>query len=358
LQAHLDRAQRDRSLPAAAEHTRERRIHAVIGVTLVTMALEIGVGHWTGSMALIADGWHMATHAGALGLAAGAYALARRFAGHRAFVFGTGKVHALAGYTSALVLGFIAVDMMGEGVARLLAPQSIDFARSLPVAVLGLVVNLASVKLLHHGHAEPGHAEPGHAEPGHAEPGHAELGREEDVDPEADYHDHPLQLAGGGASEHSAHDHNHQAALAHVLADTCTSALAIGALLAGQLLGWSWLDPVSGLVGAAVVLAWGVSLCRSTSLELLNVDASAAASEQIRAALAQQQGVQITDLRVWPMGRGARGCVMTLSTAQPLDASEVRRLVLGACVLEHLTIEVRREPAACGAAAELSGSCN
>jgi cation diffusion facilitator family transporter len=322
LQAHIEQARAQHGVYGGAEHARERGIRAVIGLTLATMTLEIGVGHWTGSLALVADGWHMATHVGALGLAAGAYAVARRFAAHRAFAFGTGKVHALAGYTSAVALGFIAVDMVVESISRLLQPQSIDYVRSLPVAVLGLLVNLASVKLLHPGQGEH----------------------------EAHSHGHA-----GSAHGHAHHDHNHRAAVAHVLADTFTSALAIGALLAGQFLGWLWLDPVSGMLGSAVVIAWAVALCRATALELLDVESSTTVQEQIRAELEKAADVQVTDLRVWPLGRGARGCVMTLSSAAPLDVSEYRRRVLGLVPLEHLTIEVRRHSGALpGAAPEVA----
>lgn len=342
MQAQIEQASERRSSTIAAERARERGIRAVIVLTLVTMALEISTGYWTGSLALIADGWHMATHVGALGLAAVAYEVARRFAAHRAFVFGTGKVHALAGYTSALALGFIAIEMMVESVSRLLEPQRIDFARSLPVAALGLAVNLASVRLLHQGKEASGAHDEATGPHGHDS---AEQGQDAHAHGKHAHHGHGHQRGHDrqGHAAHAAHDHNHRAAVVHVLADTCTSALAIGALLAGQFLGWVWLDPVSGLLGGAVVLAWGVSLCRDTALELLNVDASTV-SERIRTVLEEMQGVQVTDLRVWPMGRGARGCVMTLSAAAPLHVAEYRRRVLQDFELEHLTIEVRREP--------------
>lgn len=316
MQAHIEGEGVQGSVSEAPEHARERGIRRVIGLTLATMLLEIGAGYWTGSLALVADGWHMATHVGALGLAAAAYAVARRFASHRAFAFGTGKVHALAGYTSAIILGVIAVDMVVEGTSRLLRPESIDFVRSLPVAMLGLAVNLASVRLLHHrGEAHGAHH-----------------------------------------GDRVEHDHNHRAAVAHVLADTFTSALAIAALLAGQFFGWSWLDSLSGVVGGVVLLAWGAALCRGTALELLNVDPSPAASERIRAALERMQDVRVTELRVWPMGRGARGCVLTLSSAAPLDVQEYRRQVLAALALDHLTIEVHRQTAVC--APDSDRTCN
>jgi len=262
------------------------------------MLVEIVVGYATGSMALLADGWHMATHVGALGLASGAYALSRRFASHRAFAFGTGKVHALAGYTSAVALGLVAVVMIVESVTRLLHPNQIDFISSLPVAVIGLIVNLVSVRLLH-GHDE------------HDEDGHDD------------------------------HDHNHKAALMHVIADTLTSALAIAALLAGRFLGWVWLDAMTGVVGGLVILKWGVGLCRTTAFELLDVDPSLALEEKIRIALEAVDDVHVSDLHVWSLGRGARSCVVTVVSSSPRDASDYRER-LAEFDLAHLTVEVRR----------------
>jgi cation diffusion facilitator family transporter len=320
MQPELSHSHSPQPLPSAGDARRERGVRAVIALTVVTMTLEIAAGYWTGSMALVADGWHMATHVGALGLAAAAYAVSRHFSSHRAFAFGTGKVHALAGYTSAVALGLVALDMVVESISRLLEPRSIDFANSLPVAVVGLVVNLASVKLLHDDTHEP------HA---HDHEGH-------------DHGDETLARVTG---THAAHDHNHRAAVVHVMADTCTSALAIGALLAGRFLGWTWLDPITGIVGGGVILAWGISLCRNAALDLLNVDPSGQASEEIRVWVEAMHDVQVSDLRVWPLGRGARGCVMTLSAESPRDVSEYRTRVLGAFPFEHLTIEVRRHRA-------------
>lgn len=279
-------------------HARERGIRAVILLNLATMVVEIVAGYWGGSMALLADGWHMATHVGALGLSAAAYALARHFASHRAFAFGTGKVHALAGYTSAVALGFVALTMLAESVSRLFSPTAIDFASSLPVAVVGLLVNVLSVRLLH---AE---------------------------DEEHAHEDH--------------HDHNHRAAVMHVLADTLTSALAIAALIAGRWLGWTWLDPITGMVGGVIILLWGAGLCRSAAFELLNVDASTGVSEEIRALLEGIDDVCVRDLHVWSLGQGARACVVSLVSASPRDVDEYRKRVLGSFELSHLTIEVQR----------------
>jgi cation diffusion facilitator family transporter len=278
---------------AFALRQRERGVQLVVLLTAVMMGVEIVVGYATNSMALLADGWHMATHVGALGLASGAYWVSRRFAGHRAFVFGTGKVHALAGYTSAVALGLVAVAMVVESAQRLLRPNVIDFVSSLPVAVLGLVVNLASVVLLH-AHAD-------------------------DHEP----------------------DHNHRAAFMHVVADTFTSALAIAALLTGRFLGWTWLDAVSGIVGGLVILKWSAELSRGAAFELLDVSPSPALEAEIRGVLESLDDVQVRELRVWSLGGGAKSCVVTVVTAAPRDARSYRE-ALTRFALAHLTIEVQR----------------
>jgi cation diffusion facilitator family transporter len=282
------------------QHRRERGVQRVVLLTAVMMVLEIVAGYATGSMALLADGWHMATHVGALGLASAAYALSRRYASHRAFAFGTGKVRALAGYTSAVGLGLVALVMIVESVARWVVPHAIDYASSLPVAVLGLVVNLGSLALLHT-HDEHHHA----------------------------------------AHEAHDHDHNHRAALMHVAADALTSVLAILALLAGRYVGWSFLDALAGVVGGVVIVHWGFGLARSAGVELLDVVPSARLEEQIRSALEAVDDVRVADLHVWPLGAGARSCVVTLRTALPRDVADYRKL-LATFDLAHLTIEVER----------------
>jgi cation diffusion facilitator family transporter len=294
----------------ASPHVRERGIRAVILLNLLTMVAEIVAGYWGGSMAVLADGWHMATHVGALGLSAAAYALARHFAAHRAFAFGTGKVHALAGYTSAVALGLVALTMLAESTSRLLSPAPIDFASSLPVAIVGLVVNLLSVRLLHGEEAEHGN-------------------NAEHRNDAEDTHEHH-------------HDHNHRAAVTHVLADILTSALAIAALLAGRWLGWTWLDPITGMVGGVIILLWGVGLCRSAAFELLNVDTSSRLPDEIRSVLEGIDDVSVRDLHVWSLGPGARACVVSLVSASPRDVDEYRKRVLGSFDLSHLTIEVQR----------------
>ncbi len=283
---------------APVPRRRERGVQLVVLLTAAMMGVEIVVGYATHSMALLADGWHMATHVGALGLASAAYWVSRRFAGHRAFAFGTGKVRALAGYTSAVALGLVAIAMVVESLERLLRPHAIDFVSSLPVAVLGLLVNLVSVFLLH---------------------------AHEDED---DDHD-------------GEHDHNHRAAFMHVVADAFTSVLAIAALLAGRFLGWAWLDAVSGIVGGVVILKWGAGLSRNAAFELLDVSPSSAVEDEIRVALEALDDVRVSDLHVWSLGGGKKSCVVTVITAAPHEARWYRE-ALARFELAHLTIEVQR----------------
>jgi len=288
-------------------HRRERGLRAVVALTAAMMVVEIVAGYATHSMALLADGWHMATHVAALGLSAAAYAVARRFAQHRAFVFGTGKVQSLAGYTSALLLGIVALSMAYESVSRLLTPKTIDFATSLPVAIVGLLVNLLSVRLLHTD--------------------------EEHVDEHQHEHGH-------GHGHGHGHDHNHRAALMHVIADALTSGLAIVALLAGRSFGVTWLDPATGIVGGIVILKWAFDLCRNASHELLDLAPNnGEAEERIRSALAGAD-VTVTDLHVWSVGSGKRCGVVTLTSAAA-DLASYRARILAACELCHLTVEVR-----------------
>src|SRR5262245_39313867 len=216
-----------------ADHEKiERPTRLVIVLTLVMMVAEIAAGLVTGSMALVADGWHMATHAGALALSAAAYAYARRHARSSRYVFGTGKVGDLAGFASAVLLAAIAALIAFESVEHLLARPAIRFDEAILVAVIGLAVNLASAWILGAGHVHAHEHEHGH--------------------------DHPH----GHVHAHAHADHNLRSAYLHVLADALTSVFAIGELLAGKFLGWDWMDPVCGLVGALVILRWSLALAR------------------------------------------------------------------------------------------------
>lgn len=292
-----------------ADHDRNaRRTLAVVALTLVMMVVEIVAGYLTGSMALLADGFHMATHAGALGIAAAAYAFARRHAEDASYSFGTGKVGDLGGFASALILGLVALGIGGESVIRLFEPTQVQFGTASLIAVVGLMVNLISALLLTGG---AGHT------PGH---GHH-------------HHDH---THGHGHGE----DNNLRSAYVHVLADALTSVLAIVALLAGKLLGWVWLDPVMGIVGALVIARWAWSLLKDTAAVLLDrTDAQVAA--EIRELLAAKDPLVITDLHVWRVGPEARAAIVSVSGPAEMAAAEVRRRLQPVHEVTHLTVEYR-----------------
>jgi cation diffusion facilitator family transporter len=290
----------------------ESRTRGVVLVTAVMMVIEIVVGQLTGSMALLADGWHMATHVGALGLSAAAYWFARTRSGHRAFTFGTGKVYALAGYTSAVCLALVALIMGFESVSRLVHPVTIHFREAMPVAVIGLIVNLVSVKLLDHD--------------------------------EQHEHDHEQQHdheSSGVSAEHH-RDHNLRAAYFHVLADAMTSVLAIAALCAGQFFRWTFLDPVMGIVGGLVILKWSWGLCRGAARQLLDACASLQDEDRLRAELETIDDVRVVDLHLWEVGPGRSSCIASLVTSEPREADFYRSRARSILDLCHITVEVHR----------------
>lgn len=311
-----------------------RRTWLVVGLTAAMMVGEIIAGAVFNSMALLADGFHMATHAGALTVAAIAYAYAKRHARSRRFSFGTGKVGDLAGFASAITLGVIALGIGVESVGRLFEPRPVAFTEATVVAVLGLIVNLVSAVLLsggHHGHDhahEHGHAHKhGHAHAhGHARHGSAEA-------PGAETHGQ------GGQRPASSHDDNNlRAAFVHVLADALTSVLAIAALLSGRYLGWVWLDPVIGIVGAIVISTWSWSLMRGAAAVLLD-EADADLEAEVRRRLAGADHARITDLHVWRIGPGAHAAIVSVAGA--VDQASLRERLGSIPALSHLTIEVR-----------------
>ncbi|PXX81818.1 CDF family Co(II)/Ni(II) efflux transporter DmeF [Rivihabitans pingtungensis] len=290
-----------------ADHQRNaRRVGGVMALTLAMMVGEILAGTWFGSMALLADGWHMATHAGAMLITVLAYRYAQRAAGEARHSFGAGKVGDLAGFASALILIGVALIMAWESVARLLAPTPIEYGEAIAVAALGLAVNLVSAWLLHDDHAHHHH---GH-DHGHNHAGHH-------------HHDH--------------HDHNLRAAYLHVLADALTSVLAIVALLLGQRYGWSWLDPVMGLVGAVVIVRWGRGLLHSTADVLLDA-APSGMTEAITQALGDDVGV--LDLHVWQIGPGQHAAIVALSAARPASPAAYKARLTGVSGLAHVNVEV------------------
>jgi cation diffusion facilitator family transporter len=280
-----------------------RRTLWVVALTAAMMVGEIAAGLAFNSMALLADGFHMATHAGALGIAAIAYAYAKRHAHGRRYTFGTGKVGDLAGFASALVLGIVALGIAFESAMRLVDPRPVAFTEATIIAVIGLGVNIVSALLLGHGH-DHGHAH-------------------HDTD---DHHDHT-----------HGHDNNLRSAYLHVVADALTSVLAIAALLGGRYLGWVWLDPLMGIVGSVVIAAWAWSLMRDTGAVLL--DATDAAIEaEIRALVEAPGDAKIVDLHVWRVGPGAHSAIISVVGA---TREAVCARVKPVHEIEHLTVEIR-----------------
>ncbi len=280
----------------------EARTRLVVGLTAVMMVLELVVGWWTHSLALLADGWHMGTHVGALGITALAYWYARTRAGQTQFAFGTGKVYALAGFTSAGLLLAVAVGVLIEAVGRFVTPEPVAFAEAFPVAVLGLIVNFVSAWLLGDGAHDHSH------------------------------HNH-------GPGEHH-HDHNLRAAYLHVVADALTSVLAIVALLCGRYLGWTWVDPVVAIIGALVILKWGVGLIRECGRQLIDLDPSTKQRDEVKAALEAVPGTRVVDLHLWRVGPKQLVCVVSVASLTPLSLREYKALAVKAAPIDHLTVEI------------------
>ncbi len=313
----------------AHQDRHERRTRLVVGLTAVMMVAEIAAGTMFGSMALLADGWHMASHVAALSLTALAYMFARRHAHDRRYSFGTGKVGALAGYTSAVVLGLIALLMGYESLSRLIAPVPIDFDAAIWIAALGLAVNLASALLL--GGHEHGHEH--------------EHGHGDDHDHHHEPHHH------GHAHSHGGGDHNLRSAYIHVLADALTSVTAIVALTGGRYLGWTWLDPVMGLVGTAVILVWSVGLIRDCHRVLLDAEESPAVADAIRRHIESDADNRVTDLHVWRVGPHHLAAIVSLMTHRVRPPSHYKALLRDVHQLVHVTVEVDPCPGhACGPA--------
>ena len=305
-----DHLTHDHNFLSSAHDESARRTLWVVGLTAVMMVGEIVAGTIYGSMALLADGFHMATHAGALAVAAGAYAYAKRHSANRQFSFGTGKVGDLSGFASALVLGIVALGIAGESVARLIDPRSVAFGQATLVAILGLGVNLVSALLLgggghHHGH--------------HGHDHH--------------HHDH---------DDHQHHgeprDNNLRSAYFHVLADALTSVLAIIALIAGRYRGWVWLDPVMGIVGAIVIARWSWSLMRDTAAVLLDTTDRDIEAE-VRECVEGPDDARITDLHVWRVGPEAHAAIVSVTGG--VDVDTVRARLQPVHELGHLTVECR-----------------
>jgi cation diffusion facilitator family transporter len=293
-----------------AHERNERKTWGVIALCAAMMVAEIAGGYWFGSVALIADGLHMSTHAGALLIAALAYTTSRRYARDERLVFGTGKFGDLAAFSSAIVLAMIALLIGYESVARLFAPVQIAFNEAIPIAAVGLCVNLLSAYLLrdehdhHHGHD--------HA---HGHHGHADIRT----------------------------DHNLRAAFVHVVADAAVSVLVIVGLVLARTFGWVWMDPAMGLLASVVILNWSWTLVRSAGAILLDVCPDPGLGRLIAARL-EQKGDRISDLHLWRVGPGHLAAIVSLVSDDPRAPAQYKRRLAGLPGLSHVTIEVERCP--------------
>lgn len=297
----------------------ESKTLIVIAITATMMMVEIAAGIAFGSMALLADGLHMASHAAALGISAFAYIYARKHAHDSRFSFGTGKVNALGGFTGAMLLAVFALIMAWESVERLLNPVDISFNSAIGVAVLGLIVNGVSVFILgddhHHDH---GH-EHSHDHDHHHDHGHAH----------ADAHGH---------THH--HDHNLRSAYLHVLADALTSVTAIIALLAAKYFGWIWMDPIMGIVGSLLIAKWSTSLLKQTSEVLLDHQAPASITDRVKVAIESDGHSHLCDLHVWSIGQNRYSVIIAVVSSSP-ESADAYRGRLDSKLFPHVTVEVK-----------------
>jgi len=308
----------DHSFGQGIPQAGEKRTHVVIVLTAAMMVGEILAGLAYGSMALLADGLHMASHAAALGIAAFAYAFTRRHAGNPAYSFGVGKANALGGFSGAVLLAGFALLMGGESLHRLVQPTTIAFDQAILVAVLGLLVNGICVFLL----ANPAGGKSAAEEHAHA---HAHA---HDLD-----HDH--------AHGHH-HDHNLRSAYLHVLADALTSLLAIFALLVGKLWHWNWMDPIMGLVGAVLVARWSLSLLRVTSGVLLDRQAKSTEIEQVRQRLEQEADARVLEIHLWEIAPGRRCLIVALEASMPQSPAAYKALLPPGLGIVHASVEVHQ----------------
>ncbi len=318
----------DHSFGLHRKRAAERRTRQVVVITALTMVVEIAAGLAFGSMALLADGLHMGTHALALSISAFAYLWMRRRAGHPSYVLGTGKIASLSGYTGALLLLIPAVVMAWESVARLYSPRAIDFQWAIGVATVGLLVNIGCAVILRRG----GGHDHGHSH-GHAHP-----------------HLHDGDAAAGGGSRE---DHNLRAAYLHVIADALTSVLAIVALSAGALWGQVWLDPVMGIAGAVLITVWAWGLLRESGNVLLDRSVRPNVREGVRKAIEGEADNRLADFHVWSIGPGIYAAALSVVTHDPMPPGHYRALIPETLGIKHVTIEVHRcEDAPAPAAAE------
>jgi cation diffusion facilitator family transporter len=315
----------------AAAPQRERALWWVTTITLATMALELIVGYWSGSLALVADGWHMGTHALALGGAALAALMARRVHGNARFAFGGWKIEVLAAYSSGLLLLAVSVWIGIDAVRALLTPHAIAYERAMLVAAIGLLVNGACAWVLERGgrHGHHGH--------GH---GHHDHARDHDHGHDHAAHSH----SGHGHSHATAHDHNYRAATLHVLADALTSVLAIVALAGGLVFGWSWLDPLVALLGGALIARWAFIVLRDSARSLVDASSDTRLRDRVRHAIETDGDARVVDLHVWQVGPLAWSAVVSVVADRPLPSDDYRTRLHPIGELQHVTIEVHQCP--------------
>ncbi|HET7774684.1 MAG TPA: cation diffusion facilitator family transporter [Burkholderiaceae bacterium] len=326
----------------AGNATGERRTLAVLLITLATMAAEILTGWLTGSMALLADGWHMGTHAAAMGVALGAYMLARRWSGDPRFSFGTWKIEVLAAFGSSVALGLVGIAIAVESLTRLYRPTAIDTQTAFWVALIGLLVNLVCAWLLHG--AEGDHAQHGHAHghshghpprPGHGRHDH-DHGHAHDHD-----HEHRHEHHAHAPHQHAARDLNLRAVYVHVLADALTSVLALVALAGAANMGWIWLDPAVGLIGAVMISVWAINLGRASAHTLLDAEPNAGLRAQIEDALQSDGDTRIAELHLWRVGRDNWALIASVVTGHAVDAAVYRQRLADIDGLAHVNVEVQ-----------------
>ncbi len=282
----------------------ERKTWTVIILTSLTMVVEIIAGYVFGSMALLADGWHMSTHTAALSITVFAYRYARQHIDDPKFTFGTGKVSVLGGFASAIALAVVALVMAVESIERILSPVRIQFDQAILVAFIGLFVNVISAFVLsfgtHHNHSH------------------------------------------GTGDDHRYTDYSLKAAYLHVIADAMTSLFAIAALLTGKFMGWIWLDPIMGIVGAGLITRWSYTLMRDTSKVLLDCSADSQTIESIRRTIESEPETNVSDLHLWQLGEGHFGVIASVVTSRSKPPEYYKKLLKNYKYLSHVTIEVNR----------------
>lgn len=295
----MDKWQHEHDFTVIHEHGERRTTHVLV-LTAVTMVIEIAAGFMFGSMALLADGWHMGTHVAAFLITIFAYRYTRKHADNPAFTFGTGKVSVLGGFASAIALAVVALMMAVESIQRIILPQVIHFNEAISVAILGLIVNIISAFLLQEHHT----------------------------------HDH-----GGHDNDHN-HDHNLRAAYMHVLADAMTSLLAIAALTAGKFFGWTSLDPFMGIVGAIVITRWSYTLLRDTSPILLDESIDEEYVREIVDTIERDKDNRVADIHVWKVGPADFAAIISIVTHYPQKVEYYHDLLKQFSPLSHVTIEI------------------